>query len=87
MGALTVQGRILQRTDNSQKYLPSRAPTVAQQCPECSAAYQIGGPIWLDPIHNQEFVDRVLKKMEEGREGFASFRRVHGLVSVLRNVC
>ena len=36
---------------------------VGDICPESGSKWKIGGPFWGDPIHNQEIVDELLKRV------------------------
>lgn len=37
--------------------------TVPSRCEESGGAFRIGGPIWIDAIHNQEIVDEILARV------------------------
>nr|ABD96899.1 hypothetical protein [Tarenaya spinosa] len=47
-------GRSLPK-NNSIRYLPATGPVVPQDCIHCGKKYNMGGPIWSAPIHNQEW--------------------------------
>jgi tRNA G26 N,N-dimethylase Trm1 len=40
------------------------APDVPSRCPHCGRRIIIGGPMWLDPIHDHAFAKRVLAQLE-----------------------
>ena len=44
--------------------------------------FQVGGPLWLDPLHDQNFVSRLLCKVEEMQLG--TLKRIHGVLNVVR---
>lgn len=43
--------------------LPNMAPDLPCKCPYCGRSIVVGGPIWLDPIHNKEYVELLEKKI------------------------
>lgn len=43
--------------------------------------FQIGGPIWLGPIHNQSFVSNLLCKVESMELG--TQKRLEGVLNVI----
>lgn len=53
------------------KFTPGHGPAVPQQCPETGARYLMGGPLWAEPIHNQEFVGKLIAKV---RANLVSYR-------------
>ena len=42
------------------KFVPGLAPTVGESCGECGHKYHLGGPVWSRPIHDRNFVEKVL---------------------------
>ncbi|KAA8547883.1 hypothetical protein F0562_004312 [Nyssa sinensis] len=46
--------------NNSVRYLPGFGPVVPQECSDCGKKYNMGGPIWSAPIHDQEWVTSIL---------------------------
>lgn len=63
---------------------PTRRPVVPQQCPETGSGFSVGGPIWADPIHDQDFVARLLDHVEGSPEGMYPSKSRIG--AVLTNV-
>ncbi|GAB4830749.1 hypothetical protein Ancab_004781 [Ancistrocladus abbreviatus] len=41
--------------NNSVRYLPGFGPVVPQECSDCGKKFNMGGPIWSAPIHDQEW--------------------------------
>ncbi len=48
----------------SRKYNPATGPIVGEKCQECGQKFQIGGPIWSEPIHDKSFVERLLERIK-----------------------
>ena len=47
---------------------------------------QLGGPIWTEPIHHQEFVHSLLSEVKENKEDFRTYNRIVGLLTVVSEV-
>lgn len=43
----------------SVRFLPARGPPVTSNCAECNGAFALGGPFWIDPIHDNSFLELV----------------------------
>ncbi|TXG57662.1 hypothetical protein EZV62_015491 [Acer yangbiense] len=48
-------GRNASNKNNSIRYLPGFGPVVPQVCSDCGKKFNMGGPIWSAPIHDQEW--------------------------------
>ena len=51
------------------KYTLPGGPPVGQKCEHCESGFHMGGPIWLDPIHDQLFVAQLLQSIQVSRTG------------------
>ncbi|KAF3852859.1 hypothetical protein F7725_006214 [Dissostichus mawsoni] len=54
--------RMGRRTTNGKhmKYSSATGPPVGPHCDICGQRHQLGGPIWAEPIHDLDFVQKVL---------------------------
>jgi tRNA (guanine26-N2/guanine27-N2)-dimethyltransferase len=69
---------------NQKKYLPGIGPSIPQNCPECGRTHYMGGPIWSDPIHDQNFVTQLLENIKNSTvEDFATRERLLGMITVI----
>ena len=60
------------------------APKVARNCEHCGHSYQMGGPIWSQPIHCQQFISQLQKELSDSIDNtFGTHKRIHGLLQVL----
>ena len=50
--------------NSSVKYQPGFGPVVSQECSDCGKKYNMGGPIWSVPIHDQEWVSSILEDIK-----------------------
>lgn len=63
------------------KFRPSEV-TVGSKCKICGGRYDLGGPIWSEPIHDSEFL-KLLKQefaLEQTKEDFKTFKRIEGMI-------
>ncbi len=44
--------------------------------------FQLGGPIWSGPLHDAEFIDAMLSKVENSDLGTS--KRIYGMLSLIR---
>ncbi|CDY34719.1 hypothetical protein HID58_044763 [Brassica napus] len=85
-------GRSLPK-NNSVRYLPAIGPVVAQECNHCGKKYNMGGPIWSAPIHDQEWVTSILNSVKSMKDRYPAYDRIYAeLVDVplflsLHNLC
>ncbi|EKX53270.1 hypothetical protein GUITHDRAFT_40201, partial [Guillardia theta CCMP2712] len=75
-------GKVVER-GNSIKFLPSLGPPVGELCELCGYKHQLGGPMWSQPYFQPEFVGRVRAQLWGDQAGFASYKRVCGLLTAL----
>jgi len=66
---------------NVTKYLPGAGPVVPQRCTECGWHYNMGGPIWSAPIHDDEWLKNVKAEMEKNKDRYPGFGKVHALLT------
>lgn len=64
---------------NSKKYPPGVGPPVGETCEHCGRKFHVGGPIWSEPIHDLQFVNKVLEKVKMNRESYKTSERIIGL--------
>lgn len=76
MGRCIEEGR-------SKKYPPALGPPTGPSCDQCGGKFHLGGPIWKEPIHNAEFVKKLLESVKEQSGLFRTSERIIGLLSVI----
>ncbi|XP_016963912.1 probable tRNA (guanine(26)-N(2))-dimethyltransferase [Drosophila biarmipes] len=60
-------------------------PAVNSQCEHCGHRHHLGGPIWSAPIHNPEFVQDLLKAVQEtSLQSLGTQRRIVGVLSMVQ---
>lgn len=55
----------------------------ACRCPESGSGYLMGGPIWARPLHDQEWVDGLLRQMSEESGRYAQYARLKGILTAV----
>ena len=64
------------------KYQPGAGPVVPQKCPSCGWHYNMGGPIWSDPIHDKDWVNNIKAEVEKNESTYPGFVKVHALLTM-----
>lgn len=75
VGNATINGK-------SKKFYPSRLH-INKQCGVCNGAITIGGPFWNAPIHNKEFVTKVIEHVTLNQDAFNTKTRMIGMMTVI----
>ncbi|KAF5725422.1 N2 N2-dimethylguanosine tRNA methyltransferase [Tripterygium wilfordii] len=69
--------------NNSVRYLPGFGPLVPQECSDCGKKFNMAGPIWSAPIHDEEWVTSMLADVKSVKDRYPAYNRIS---SVLTNV-
>ena len=69
-------------------YVPSVInPGVDGKCPETGKSFKVGGPFWINPIHDQSVLEEAVKRVEMPRDygqyydPLPTTKRLHGLLT------
>lgn len=63
------------------RYLVSFVPLC--RCPESGSGYLMGGPIWSQPLHDQQWVDGLLEQMAAESGRYAQYARLKGILTAV----
>ncbi|CAL1674043.1 unnamed protein product [Lasius platythorax] len=77
--SMSFQSLAIKRSSDNYK-LPN-APSVDQLCKHCQYRQHMAGPIWLGPLHDQEFVSRLLCNLNNIELGTS--KRIEGVLSMI----
>ncbi|KAJ3779270.1 tRNA methyltransferase [Lentinula raphanica] len=81
-------GRVIEKTgagDNVNTiYKTQPGPTVGSRCPECDSSLHIAGPMWSGPIHDTNFVSKVLQHIEANKDAYGTSARMQGMLTVAK---
>jgi tRNA (guanine26-N2/guanine27-N2)-dimethyltransferase len=75
-------GRSLPK-NNSVRYLPGVGPVVPQDCTHCGKKYNMGGPIWSAPIHDQEWVNSILNGVKSMKDRYPAYDRICAVLTTI----
>nr|XP_045235652.1 tRNA (guanine(26)-N(2))-dimethyltransferase isoform X2 [Macaca fascicularis] len=65
------------------KFSAACGPPVTPECEHCGQRHQLGGPVWAEPIHDLDFVGRVLEAVSANPGRFHTSERIRGVLSVI----
>lgn len=80
--AMQPVGRIATR-GNSTKFQPGRGPVVPESCPNCGWHFNLGGPFWSEPIHDQAWVSEIKKQVEDNKATYPGYDKIHALLTTV----
>ncbi|OVA10995.1 tRNA (guanine(26)-N(2))-dimethyltransferase [Macleaya cordata] len=69
--------------NNSVRYLPGFGPVVPQECSDCGKKFNMGGPIWSAPIHDQEWVTSILANVRSLKERYPAYDRISAVLTTV----
>lgn len=64
------------------KFLPGNGPVVPQLCQHCGHQHRMGGPVWSAPLHDTEFLKKVIERVVCGSHNLATSDRICGMLNV-----
>ncbi|ORZ33945.1 N2,N2-dimethylguanosine tRNA methyltransferase-domain-containing protein [Catenaria anguillulae PL171] len=56
---------------------------VGSECAQCGKQFHIGGPAYNGPIHNKEFVKRMLGHVKASKDAYGTSTRMQGMLTVI----
>ena len=75
-------GKVIPHEDGkNKKYKLPTGPPVGKTCEFCGHAHVMGGPFWLDPIHDKRFLDNLIDGLQESK--FKTYDRMIGMLTVV----
>ncbi|KAH3681345.1 hypothetical protein WICPIJ_007698 [Wickerhamomyces pijperi] len=81
-------GKVTTRDNGSEKFgLAQGSPRVASNCHYCGFVHHVAGPMYNGPLHNHEFVDKILdiNKTQLDDETYKTKKRIEGMLTLARN--
>lgn len=66
--------------------MPGTGPVVPPKCNECGKSWEVGGPIWSDPIHDVEWVSGISRGVRESKNSYAALEKIQGLLTAVSEV-
>eukprot|EP00238_Polyblepharides_amylifera_P013116 CAMPEP_0196574958 /NCGR_PEP_ID=MMETSP1081-20130531/4548_1 /TAXON_ID=36882 /ORGANISM="Pyramimonas amylifera, Strain CCMP720" /LENGTH=566 /DNA_ID=CAMNT_0041893121 /DNA_START=128 /DNA_END=1828 /DNA_ORIENTATION=- len=65
------------------RFMPGLAPSVEAKCGQCGWDFNMGGPFWMAPLHDQDFTKRLLGSLEADKDRYGGYGKVHGLLTAV----
>ncbi|KAK7316273.1 hypothetical protein VNO77_35188 [Canavalia gladiata] len=75
-------GRAISK-NTSVRYLPGYGPVVPQECSDCGKKFNMGGPIWSAPIHDQEWVASILADVKSMKDRYPAYDRISAVLTTI----
>lgn len=87
VGCETITIQPLGTMNEKNKHKLPQAPAVDKLCSFCQQKHHMGGPIWTGPLHDKDFVQRILTSIESEQDNhlkkLACVRRIQGILHVV----
>lgn len=64
------------------EYNVATGPVVNQTCNHCGSKYLFAGPLWINPIHSVDFIDKLQENLKD--EDFKTSRRIRGMLQIAK---
>ena len=85
--AMTVQplGQLVKDEKGNVKYVLPKGPPVDRKCKFCLHSHLMGGPFWINPMHDQDFVKRLIEGLDEpgAAENLGTIDRMKGMLAMV----
>jgi tRNA (guanine26-N2/guanine27-N2)-dimethyltransferase len=70
----------------SVKYAPGISPVVPQKCSDCGKKFNVGGPIWSAPIHDQDWVLSTLANVKAMKNKYPAYNKITSVLTTVSEV-
>uniref|UniRef100_A0A8D0BBL1 tRNA (guanine(26)-N(2))-dimethyltransferase n=1 Tax=Salvator merianae TaxID=96440 RepID=A0A8D0BBL1_SALMN len=68
---------------NNVNYKAACGPPVGPSCEYCHQRHQLAGPLWAEPLHDSDFVQRILSAVGSNPGRFGTSQRIQGVLSMV----
>ncbi|TVU47589.1 hypothetical protein EJB05_07195, partial [Eragrostis curvula] len=75
-------GRTISK-NNSVKHAPGIGPVVPQECSDCGKKFNVGGPIWSAPIHDQDWVVSTLTDVKSMKDRYPAYDKITSVLTTV----
>ena len=59
---------------------------ILPECEHCGKRFNMGGPIWSEPIHDSEWISLVLQQFKSAEKRYPAFEKVQGFLTAISEV-
>ena len=84
--AMTVQplGQLVKDDKGNIKYMLPKGPPVDQKCKYCLHSHLLGGPFWINPMHDEAFVRKLIRSLDDSSEkSLGTIERMKGMLTMV----
>lgn len=68
------------------KHAPAIGPVVPQECSDCGKKFNVGGPIWSAPIHDQDWVVSTLTGVKSMKDRYPAYDKITSVLTTVSEV-
>jgi len=65
------------------KHVPAIGPVVSQECSDCGKKFNVGGPIWSAPIHDQDWVVSTLTSVKSMKDRYPAYDKITSVLTTV----
>ncbi|XP_038064198.1 tRNA (guanine(26)-N(2))-dimethyltransferase-like [Patiria miniata] len=65
------------------KYKNTYGPPVGTKCENCNSRFLLGGPLWVEPIHDPDFVKKLLSHVNAHSDRFHTSPRMKSILTLV----
>ncbi|KAG6333651.1 hypothetical protein ID866_5438 [Astraeus odoratus] len=82
-------GRVIEKVNESTgaknyQFKTQTGPPVPPECPDCGFSLHLSGPMWSGPLHDSQFVSRVLEHVDGNLDKYGTSTRMKGMLTVAK---
>lgn len=68
------------------RHVPAVGPVVPQECSDCGKKFNVGGPIWSAPIHDQDWVVSTLTGVKSMKDRYPAYNKITSVLTTISEV-
>ncbi|KMZ60991.1 tRNA (guanine(26)-N(2))-dimethyltransferase [Zostera marina] len=65
------------------RHQPGYGPVVPKECSDCGKRFNMGGPIWSAPIHDQSWVDSILTSVRSMKNRYPAYEKISSVLTTV----
>ena len=77
---------LLYEQNSTVKHAPAIGPVVPQECSDCGKKFNVGGPIWSAPIHDQDWVVSTLAGVKSMKDRYPAYNKITSVLTTVSEV-
>ncbi|CAO3595152.1 unnamed protein product [Absidia cylindrospora] len=77
-------GQVEFKENGNKRHSPGSGPPVNATCDHCGSPHHVGGPAWIAPLHDKDFVGKMLQHVKDSEQSYGTHKRMKGMLSVIQ---